>query len=127
MFMSGLVIRHGLIRGSPVLYPRSAPGRGSKLREHDEHKDPVAWSMSMFPTTSSVDLPDRDNKETLVVKEEETNDAGAFGEVVVDVAGSQKEPSSSVYCVLLLVVQIIARAASTCLRVEHRETSELDF
>ena len=75
-----------LIRGSTGLYPRSAPGRGSKLREHDEHKDPVAWSMSMFPTTSSVDLPDRDNKETLVVKEEETNDAGVFEEVVVEMA-----------------------------------------
>ena len=108
--MSRLVIRHGLIRGSPVLYPRSAPGRGSKLREHDEHKDPVAWSMSMFPTTSSVDLPDRDNKETLVVKEEETNDAGAFGEVVVDVAGSQKEPSSSVLLLLLLSTALLAPA-----------------
>ena len=40
----------------------------------------------MFPTTSSVDLPDRDNKETLVVKEEETNDAGVFEEVVVEMA-----------------------------------------
>ena len=67
--------------------------------------------MSMFPTTSSVDLPDRDNKETLVVKEEETNDAGAFGEVmawVVDVAGSQKGPSSSV--VLLLSKSLLAPA-----------------
>ena len=40
--------------------------------------------MSMFPTTSTVDLSDRDNKETLIVKEEVTNDAGVFGEVVVD-------------------------------------------
>ena len=27
----GFVFRHGLIRGSTGLYPRSAPGRGSKL------------------------------------------------------------------------------------------------
>ena len=56
--------------------------------------------MSMFPTTSTVDLSDRDNKETLFVKEEETNDAEVFGEVVVDVAGSQKGPSSSVLLLL---------------------------
>ena len=36
----------------------------------------------MFPTTSTVDLSDRDNKETLFVKEEETNDADVFGEIV---------------------------------------------
>ena len=54
--------------------------------EHDEQKDPVAQSMSIFPTTSTVDLSERDNKETLVVKEGETNDAGVFGEVVVEVA-----------------------------------------
>ena len=66
--------------------------------EHDEQKDPVAQSMSIFPTTSTVDLSERDNKdkETHFVKEEETNDAVVFGEVVVEVAGSQKEPSSSV-------------------------------
>ena len=58
--------------------------------------------MSMFPTTSTVDLSDRDNKETLFVKEEETNDAEVFGEVVVDVAGSQKEPSSSVLCIVVV-------------------------
>ena len=50
----------------------------------------------MLPTTSTVDLSDRDNKETLFVKEEVTNDAEVFGEVVVDVEGSQKESSSSV-------------------------------
>ena len=49
---------------------------------------------------STVDLSERDNKETLLVKEEVTNDAEVFGEVVVDVEGPQKEPSSSV---LLLV------------------------
>ena len=38
--------------------------------EHDEQKDPVACSMSIFPTTSTVDLSNRDNKETLVVKED---------------------------------------------------------
>ncbi len=54
--------------------------------EHNEQKDPVAWSI--FPTTSTVDLSDRDNsKETLLVKEEETNDAEVFGGVLVDVAG----------------------------------------
>ena len=48
----------------------------------------------------TVDSSERDNKKTLFVKEEVTNDAEVFGEVVVDVEGSQKEPSSSV---LLLV------------------------
>ena len=62
--------------------------------EHDEQKDPVAWSM--LPTTPTVGLSDRDNKETLFVKEEVTNDAEVFGEVVVDVEGSQKEPLSSI-------------------------------
>ena len=41
---------------------------------------------------STVDLSERDNKETLFVKEEVTNDAEVFGEVKVDVEGSQKEP-----------------------------------
>ena len=36
---------------------------------------------------STVDLSERDNKETLFVKEEVTNDAEVFGEVVVDVSG----------------------------------------
>ena len=54
----------------------------------------------MLPTTPTVDLSDRDNKEALFVKEEVTNDAEVFGEVEVDVEGSQKEPLSSV---LLLV------------------------
>ena len=39
----------------------------------------------------TVDLSERDNKETLFVKEEVTNDAEVFGEVVVDVEGSQME------------------------------------
>ena len=56
---------------------------------------------------STVDLSERDNKETLLVKEEVvTNDAEVFKGVVVVVEVSQKEPSSSV---LLLV--------STALRV----------
>ena len=46
----------------------------------------------MFPTAFIVDLSDRDNNETLLVKEEETNDTGVFGEVEMDVVGSQKEP-----------------------------------
>ena len=45
----------------------------------------------------TVDLSERDNKETLLVKEEVTNDAEVFGEVVVDVEGSQKEPSGSYF------------------------------
>ena len=48
----------------------------------------------MSPTTPTVDLSDRDNKETLFVKEEVTDDAEVFGEVVVDVEGSQKGPSN---------------------------------
>ena len=49
---------------------------------------------------STVDLSERDNKETLFVKEEVTNDAEVLEEVEVDVEGSQTEPLSSV---LLLV------------------------
>ena len=65
--------------------------------EHDEQKDLLAWSMSIFPTTSTVDLSERDNKETRFVKEEETNDAEVFGEeFVVEVMGFLKEPTSSV-------------------------------
>ena len=48
----------------------------------------------------TVDSSERDNKETLFVKEEVTNDAEVLGEVEVDVEGSQTEPLSSV---LLLV------------------------
>ena len=44
---------------------------------------------------STVDLSERDNKETLFVKGEVTNDAEVFGDVVEDVEGSQREPSSS--------------------------------
>ena len=42
----------------------------------------------------TVDSSERDNKETLFVKEEVTNDAEVFGEVVVDVIFSKK-PSRS--------------------------------
>ena len=55
---------------------------------------------------ATVDLSERDNKETLFVKEEVTNDAGVFGEVEVDVEGSQKEPLSSV----LLLVSTVTTA-----------------
>ena len=41
---------------------------------------------------STVDLSEKDNKETLFVKEEVTNDAEVFGEVEVDVEGLQTEP-----------------------------------
>ena len=53
--------------------------------EHDEQKDPVAQSTSIFHNTSIVDLFDRDNKETLLVKEEETSDAEVFGEGEVEI------------------------------------------
>ena len=45
---------------------------------------------------STVGLSERDSKETLFVKEEVTNDTEVFGEVEVDVEGSQKEPLSSI-------------------------------
>ena len=61
----------------------------------------------MVPTKPTADLSERDNKETLFVKEEEvTNDAEVFGEVEVDVEGSQKEPLSSVS----LLVSTVLRA-----------------
>ena len=40
----------------------------------------------------AFDFSERDNKETLLVKEEETNDAEVFGEVVVEMARLLKEP-----------------------------------
>ena len=46
-----------------------------------------------MPTKSTVDLSEI---EALFVKEEVTNDAEVFGEVVVDVEESQRESSSSV-------------------------------
>ena len=64
---------------------------------HEEQNDPVAQSStSKSPTTSTADLPERDNKENPVVKEEETNDTEVFAEVVVEVARLPKEPKSSV-------------------------------
>ena len=61
----------------------------------------------MVPTKPTADLSERDNKETLLVKEEEvTNDAEVFGEVEADVEGSQKEPLSSVS----LLVSTVLRA-----------------
>ena len=44
-----------------------------------------------MPTMSTVDLSERDNKETLFVKEEVTNDAEVFGEVEVDVEGGKTQ------------------------------------
>ena len=41
--------------------------------------------VQFFVYTSAVDLSDRDNKETLVIKEEETYDAEAFEKVEVGV------------------------------------------
>ena len=49
--------------------------------EHEEQKDPVAQSTSVYSTTSAADF----SKETLVVKEEETYDAGAFERVETEV------------------------------------------
>ena len=49
--------------------------------EHEEQKDPVAQSTSVYLTTSAADF----SKETLVVKEEETYDAGVFERVKADV------------------------------------------
>ena len=64
--------------------------------EHEEQKDPVAQSTSAHSTTSAVDLSDRDNKETLVVKEEETYDADAFEKVEAEVVKLLKELQSLV-------------------------------
>ena len=65
----------------------------------------------MVPTKPTADLSERDNKETLFVKEEEvTNDAEVFGEVEADVEGSQKEPLSSVS---LLVFKVLRAPATT--------------
>ena len=52
--------------------------------------------MSVHSTTSAVGLSDRDNKETLVVKEEETYDADAFEKVEAEVVNLLKEPPSLV-------------------------------
>ena len=48
-------------------------------------------------------------QKTLLVKEEETNDAEVFGEVEVEVAGSQKGPSLPVF--LLLSTAFLAPAS----------------
>ena len=55
--------------------------------EHEEQKDPVAQSTSVHSTTSAVDF----SKETLVVKEEETYDAGVFERVEAEVVKLLKE------------------------------------
>ena len=55
-----------------------------------------------MPTKSTVDLSEMDNIEALFVKEEVTNDAEVFGEVVVDVEGSQKGSSSSVLLLMFI-------------------------
>ena len=64
---------------------------------HEEQNDPVAQS-SMYQrrppnlVASTADLSERDIKENPVVKEEETNDEEAFGEVAVEVAFVSLEP-----------------------------------
>ena len=45
--------------------------------EHEEQKGPLAQSTSVYSTTSAADF----SKEILVVKEEETHDAGVFERV----------------------------------------------
>ena len=60
--------------------------------EHEEQKDPVAQSTSVYLTTSAADF----SKETLVVKEEETYDAGVFERVEAEVVKLLKEPQSLV-------------------------------
>ena len=73
-----------------------------------------------MPTMSTVDLSERDNKETLFVKEEVTNDAEVFGEVVVDVEGPQKEPSGSYF-------RRRRRLENTSLHCRHLEALILDL
>ena len=46
-------------------------------------KEQTHVTAEISPTTSTVDLFERDNKETLLVKEEETSDAEVFGEVEI--------------------------------------------
>ena len=60
--------------------------------EHEEQKDPVAQSTSVHLTTSAADF----SKETLVVKEEETYDAGVFERVEAEGVKLLKEPQSLV-------------------------------
>ena len=60
--------------------------------EHEEQMDPVAQSMSVHAITSAVDF----SKETLVLKEEETYDAGVFERVETEVVKLLKEPPSLV-------------------------------
>ena len=64
--------------------------------EHEEQKDPVAQSTSAHSTTSAVGLSDRDYKETLVVKEEETYDADVLERVEAEVVKLLKKPQSLV-------------------------------
>ena len=63
---------------------------------HEGQNGPVAMPVAQSPTskpptTPTADLPERDNKESPVVKEEETNDTEVFAEVVVEVARLPKE------------------------------------
>ena len=62
--------------------------------EHEEQKDSVAQSMLAHFAISAVELSERDNKDTLVVEEDETYDAEAFEEVEVEVVRLLKEPQS---------------------------------
>ena len=77
---------------------------------HEEQNDSVAQSTLKSPTTSTTDLSERDNKEIPVVKEEETNDAEVFEEVVVEMAGSPKAPKLSVF---IAAARIVNAASSS--------------
>ena len=61
-----------------------------------EQKDPVAQSKFAHFIILAVDLSERDNKETLVIKEEETYYAEVFEEVEAEVVRLLKEPQSLV-------------------------------
>ena len=61
---------------------------------------------------STVDLSERDNKETLFVKEEVTNDAEVFGEVEADGTFIVDVAAARIVCAASWVVYSVA---STCL------------
>ena len=57
---------------------------------HEEQKDPVAQSTSVYLTTSAAGF----SEEILIVKEEETYDAGVFERVEAEVVKLLKRPPS---------------------------------
>ena len=79
----------------------------------------------MHSTISAVDLSDKDSEETLVVKEEETYDAGAFEKVEAEVVKRLKEPNSPVKSSSLLVARHSAKRMYS--RRHWRSESEVNF